>query len=60
MPTFRNKKFVKRNSDCTNIVFCQGKQKPDGDWVECSDTEIETRKCIQLYIIDDVRYFGYL
>lgn len=61
MKTFRNKHFTKRNYDCTNVVFCQSLYNPDiNNWVECTESEIATRQCYQLYIIAGVRYFGWL
>ena len=60
MTTFKNTNFTKRNYECTNIVFCQSEIKPDDNWVECDEIEIELSNCYQLYIQNDVRYFGYL
>jgi hypothetical protein len=60
MQTFKNKNFKKRNYDCTNVVFCQADTAPDNNWVPCNESQIETLKCTQLYIMNDVRYFGYL
>ncbi len=31
--TFRNLKFLKRDFDSVNIVFCQAVLPPDEDWV---------------------------
>jgi len=64
--TFRNKNFIKRNYDCTNVVFCQinnnivPEKLPDHNWTVCKTEEINQRECTQLYIIDGIRYFGYL
>lgn len=60
--TFRNNKFVKRNYDCTNILFCQAKNKPEPkeNWYECDASEIEQRNCTQLYVQAGIKYFGYL
>lgn len=58
MKTFKNKNFVKRNYDCTNVVFCKAESAPDSNWIECDEDEIGD--CDQLWIKGDVRYFGYL
>lgn len=57
MTTFKNKNFTKRNYDCTNVVFCQAEQAPNGNWIACDESEIN---CDQLYIMDNVRYFGWM
>jgi len=57
MTTFKNKNFTKRNYDCTNVVFCQAEKAPNENWIECDESEIN---CDQLYIMNNVRYFGYL
>lgn len=60
MKTFKNKNFSKRNSECTNVVFCQSENVPDTNWIECDEIEIELANCNQLYRQNDVIYFGYL
>ena len=77
MHTYRHKDFIKRNYDCTNVVFCQtsgqppvvkrtrfvGNENIEEDyypWVLCDESEIESRKCVQLHTIDEVKYFGYM
>ena len=57
MTTFKNKNFTKRNYDCTNVVFCQAEQAPNDNWIACDESEIN---CDQLYIMDNVRYFGWM
>jgi len=59
MKTFRNKNFI-RNYECTNIVFCIGAAAPNENWIECDNSEIEKNKCNQVYIENNVKYFGYL
>ena len=60
MKTFKNTNFTKRNYECTNLVFCQAEKAPGANWVECSETEIESAKCIQLYKEGGATYFGYM
>ena len=61
MKTFRNKNFIKRDYECTNIVFCQSLNNPDiKKWDECTESEIKIRGCNQLYKQNDIIYFGYL
>jgi hypothetical protein len=61
MTTYRNTKFTKRNNDRTNIVFCTTRDKENimrpGDWVEC---DAEDNKLDQLFMENDVRYFGFM
>ena len=60
MTTYKNKNFVKRDYECTNVVFCQADKPMPDNWAQCNPEEIEQRNCTQLYIENDVRYFGYL
>ena len=70
MKTFKNKNFKKRDYECTNIVFCQSKEKPELtktnsiEWIECDESEIEKMRCNQLWCKTingvNVRFFGYL
>ena len=60
MTTYKNINFTKRDYEATNIVFCQSEIKPDQNWVECDELEIEIMNCNQLFIQNDVRYFGWL
>lgn len=60
MATFKNKNFIKRDYEATNIVFCQSETAPNENWIECEEKEIESMRCTQLWLSDNVRYFGYL
>lgn len=60
MKTFKNKNFTKRDYETTNIVFCQSEIAPDENFIECNDFEIELLNCKQLYIENEIKYFGYL
>lgn len=60
MKTFKNTNFTKRNSETTNLVFCQATKAPAANWIECDEEEIAEMNCTQLYRKCDVRYFGYL
>lgn len=57
MKTFKNKHFIKRDYECTNIVFCEAEAAPDANWIECDPSENTLQ---QLWIEGGVRYFGYL
>jgi hypothetical protein len=57
MKTFRNIKFIKRDYDCTNIVFCEAETAPNENWIECNASE---NTLSQLWMENGVRYFGYL
>ena len=58
MLTFKKRAFTKRNYDRTNIVACQAEVKPDDSWIETDDSILAG--LTQLYIANNVRYFGYL
>jgi len=60
MKTFKNKNFIKRNYECSNIVFCQSETAPNENWVECDELELKSTSCYQLWLQDGVRYFGWL
>lgn len=60
MKTFKNKNFVKRHYECTNIVFCQGEEAPDDQWQEVSIAELYKTRCEYLMSVNNVKYFGYL
>jgi hypothetical protein len=60
MKTYKNTYFVKRNYECTNIVFAQTEGTMPAEWVECDEAEIAALKCDQLWKEAGVRYFGYL
>ena len=57
MKTFKNKNFVKRDYECTNVIFCEAENAPDENWIECDPKENVLN---QLYMINNVRYFRYL
>jgi len=60
MKTFKNTKFIQRDYETTNVVFCQAETAPDANWVECSELEIYRRNCQQLYKAGPITFFGYL
>ena len=60
MKTFKNRNFVKRNYETTNLVFCQAEIAPNENWIECESFEIDLLGCSKLYLSDNVRYFGWL
>jgi hypothetical protein len=56
MTTFKNANFDE-NAECTVIKFAQGVKPAKGDWVECSEKEID---CPSLFVQAGTRYFGYV
>lgn len=66
--TFKNKNFnPKESRECICIVFAQignNTAPPQNSlpqyWTPCETEEINQLKCSQLWIEDNVRYFGYL
>ena len=60
---FRNKHFVKRDYEATNIVSCLAESAPDENWVPTTHEELNAmlRSPLQpLYIQAGVQYYGYL
>lgn len=55
--TFKNKNFVKRDYEATNLVFCEATAAPNENWIECDASE---NKLNQLYKQNNVTYYGYL
>ena len=60
MKTFKNINFTKRDSECTNVVFCQSKIAPNQNWIEVDQDQLLKTAVDQLFIENGVRYFGYL
>lgn len=61
MTTYRNRYFVKRDYECTNLVACVAEtapQTPDNQWIEDDDCILEG--LTQLYIQNGVRFYGWL
>lgn len=62
MAIFKNKGFVRRDYECTNIVYCEAEVAPGGDGVDWQ--QIESNKfeagITHLYTENNVRYYGYL
>ncbi len=61
---FKNRFFVTRNYDTTNLVFAVATNNPDpAIWAATTQDPAQfeqTTKTTQLYIQAGVRYFGYL
>jgi hypothetical protein len=61
MKTFKNKQFKKRDYEGTNIVFCQSAANPNPNiWVEADEIDLQLSGCYQLWIENDIRFFGWL
>lgn len=60
MKTFKNKSFVKRDYEATNIVFCQAETAPNENWVEVDEAELLKTTVTHLYTSNSVKYFGWL
>ena len=58
---YKNKNFVKRDYECTNIVACDvlGSSAPLPEYYEEAD-ETVLKGLNALYVQDNVRYYGYL
>ena len=67
MPIFKNKNFVTRNRETTNLVYAVAEAAPGEEWQETTDFEGADIHSIQLpagmrhlYTQSGVKYFGYL
>jgi hypothetical protein len=60
MKTFKNTKFVKRDYECTNVVFCQAETAPNENYKEVDESELYLSNCQPLRTENDVKYYGYL
>ncbi len=60
MKTFKNKNFIKRDYECTNVVFCQGESAPNDNYIEVDELDLDLFNGQHLYTQANVRYFGYL
>lgn len=55
---YKNKNYVKRNYECTNLIACVANEAPDDNWI-LSDNEI-LKNLTKLYKEKNVVYFGHL
>ena len=58
MKIFKNKNFLKRDYECTNIVACMSEAAPDDNWVECEKDILTNLQ--KLWVQNGVHYYGYL
>lgn len=58
MKTFKNANFTKRDYECTNIIACVAEKAPEGNWIECDDSVLQS--LTQLWIERGVAFYGYL
>lgn len=57
MQTFKNKKFIKRNRECTNLVACVADSAPNENWEACDASIIDNLD--KLHTQAGVSYYGY-
>lgn len=60
-PIYRNKNFIKRDYDCTNKVACEiltNDAKVPANYIPADPSILD--KLTSLYVVDNVRYWGYL
>lgn len=58
MKTFKNKNYIKRNYEVTDIVACRATVSPSEIFIECDDSVLIG--LTKLYIMNGVEYYGYL
>lgn len=56
--TFKNTKFVKRNYDATNIIYCTAETAPNAHWEETD--EVIPYHLDAIYMRGGVTFYGYL
>lgn len=58
---FQNSKFIKREFDCTYVVYCETDKAPNEYWIE---TKLAVNQLPQymehLYTENNIKYYGYL
>lgn len=67
MTIYLNKKFTKRNSECTQIVYAEvlnGGTLVPGEWEDCGEhmpAKLATLPhCQHIHTVAGIRYYGYL
>lgn len=60
MKTFKNKNFIKRNYELTNVVVCQAEKAPNENWVEVESKIINEMNLMKLWIEKDIQFYGWL
>ena len=58
MKTYKNKHYVKRDYEATNVVCCQAEKPPNDSWIECDKEELI--KLTSLYARAGIKYYGYM
>ena len=53
-----NGKIKNRDYECTNVICCQGETAPNDQWQECKPELIKDLDLCQLWIENNVKYFG--
>lgn len=62
-PIWKNKNFVKRDYECTNIVFCVGdlcKIEQPENWESIPEEELIKSGCIKLWRQNEIEFYGFL
>lgn len=60
MKTFKNKNFIKRDYEATNVVVCQAEESPNENWVEVESKIINEMNLMKLWIEKDIQFYGWL
>lgn len=55
---FKNKNFIKRDYECTNVVACISENAPNENYVPAEEKILAG--LTQLWVQDGVRYFGHM
>lgn len=65
MKVFRNKAYMERDYECTNVIYCESEENPDpAKWVEEHESTIRhfvnNHAGTHLYTQAGARYYGYM
>lgn len=58
MQTFKNKNFVKRDYECTNVVACVAESAPNENYIDAPEFDISD--LTHIYSQNGVKYYGFL
>ena len=62
MNIYRNINFVKRDYECTNLIFCQSETLPNDNYRLTTDNKdiMYFNTLTKIYSVNNASYYGYL
>lgn len=58
MNVYKNKHFVKRDYECTNVVACKSTQPPNDNYIEAAPEILNN--LTPLWIENGIEYYGFM